>query len=821
MGHRGYITLLLLLMHAFAVTAQDEVPNAYDNRSVFNHLDDERMPLWLMASLDTLEYGNNPHTNIAPTAEYALGRSISRRRGLDFDQQRYIVDGLAIDYTTARHLARLGASYERGEGLSLMQYSGATAQTTLYSLSGTNDHRYEGHSLRGSFATKGYLLGADYTFSKKLGRGDISLKRGWRLTVDGSVRTGRDLYIEGVYANQASVSASLRRETNRGTLTLIGILPWSERGVRQASVDEAFALTGNSLYNPAWGMIDGRPRTSRVATALTPEALVSWRHRLTTNTTMYAVANLRFSAEGFTSLGWYDAPTPSPDNYRHLPSYFDEESAEQAVVQSWHNNDLRYTQIDWQRLIDINRSNRHGEAHYAIESRCVNLTRGGGGIRLVSDFGRLRFDYGALFDYHSERNFKRMHNLLGADHLTDIDYFVDDYKTYTKGNQNDLRNPDRTIRRGDRFGYDYRLTRWRATLYANMVWHYNTGHITAGIRVASSKSYRRGYYEKELFAEAGSYGRSRSIVHNPYSLLVAWEHHIGEHRHSLGARMALQGEEQSLDALFVQELYNNRLSGLSPLVKTFGAEAHYTYSSARFRLLATLYTLLRYDIGEVSHHYDDLAREYVDVIMEDIRQLHYGLEVAAEIRYSRRFASQFALRIGQHTYRGEARLTLLADDDNSTIATTHAALRGLRLAPPAIALYGNVAYRSLNGWGAQIALRYLGMRYAEPSLLRRSDYITTLCSTDAERDILTAQRRLPDVVTIDASISKHLKIAKTTLLVALNVENLLGTRYIVQAIESDRMHLNNIAGRIAPTPHADRLLYDYPQSIRLSATLYF
>ena len=50
-----------------------------------------------------------------------------------------------------------------------------------------------------------------------------------------------------------------------------------------------------------------------------------------------------------------------------------------------------------------------------------------------------------------------MRDLLGARYLTDIDRYLIDDDTYSNLLQNDLRHPDREIREGDRFGYDYAL----------------------------------------------------------------------------------------------------------------------------------------------------------------------------------------------------------------------------------------------------------------------------------------------------------------------------------------------------------------------------
>lgn len=46
---------------------------------------------------------------------------------------------------------------------------------------------------------------------------------------------------------------------------------------------------------------------------------------------------------------------------------------------------------------------------------------------------------------------------MGRSYFVDRDYYLIDDGVYGNKLQNDLRHPDRIIREGDRFGYDYDL----------------------------------------------------------------------------------------------------------------------------------------------------------------------------------------------------------------------------------------------------------------------------------------------------------------------------------------------------------------------------
>ena len=65
------------------------------------------------------------------------------------------------------------------------------------------------------------------------------------------VRTGRDLYVEGVYTNAIDLAVGATYNGRNDRLDIAIMLPWSEQGLRQASTEEAFTLTHNRLYNPS------------------------------------------------------------------------------------------------------------------------------------------------------------------------------------------------------------------------------------------------------------------------------------------------------------------------------------------------------------------------------------------------------------------------------------------------------------------------------------------------------------------------------------------------------------------------------------------
>ena len=412
---------------------------------------EERTPLLLTDS--TLFYRAVQTTSdlYAEHTAFNLPYVSVKRRGLNYRDESASVGVVRLSSRYFGAMRLLGADEVRYGGL-------AAADGTTGGLGGlrlfrfADDYPQASRYAAVSFTDRNYLAGARLSVTEPLGRG-------WSGTAALDARTGRDMHVEGVFTN--ALTASLRAAKRFGddhNLSLTLIVPPSVRGTRLSSAEEAFRLTGDRLYNPAWGFQHGKVRNSRVRREFVPLAVVSYRMPVSQSTSLAADFSAEYGTRKYSALGWYDARTPMPDNYRYLPGYTGDRETEQA----WRAGDARYTQIDWDELIAQNRM-AAGHAVYALEDRAERL----GDLNFSALFttaldARLTLRYGLVLRHARSRNYKQMRDLLGAEYITDIDQYLVDDDTYSNLLQNDLRRPDRTIRKGGRFGYDYALTTRRA-----------------------------------------------------------------------------------------------------------------------------------------------------------------------------------------------------------------------------------------------------------------------------------------------------------------------------------------------------------------------
>ncbi|MEG2612209.1 MAG: TonB-dependent receptor [Alistipes sp.] len=417
-----------------------------------------------------------------------------------------------------------------------------------------------------------------------------------------------------------------------------------------------------------------------------------------------------------------------------------------------------------------------------------------------------------------------MRDLLGSDYLIDIDQYLVDDDTYGNLLQNDLHHPNRRVHRGDRFGYDYALTTIDVGVRVMAQYRANRFRADMGVELGETALCRRGYFEKELFPGARSYGRSTVLRFSPYLFKVAagWAFSPKSY---LGLAATAAATVPDADKLFLQPQYNNRTVDGGALRRMWAAEVTYNYTNRVVDLRAAAYLTWMGDGMAAARYYDDMAGVFCDLSAININMRSYGVEAAMTLRLSYRWRLSLAASAGVYEYASDPQLTVVADADN-TVVDLNAASRmgGCRVGnAPQVSVCSELSYFGAHGWGFRAAVNYAGLRYVEPALLRRTARVAQQAAASAEAFALfTEQERLDDAVTLDASAFKTFYLGDSRLTLSLMLRNLVGSNEIEYgAYESLRVRRLRSGDFNSYAPFETRRTYIYPRSFYFTVSYRF
>lgn len=741
----------------------------------------------------------------AATTEFTLPDVTIHRRGEPYTRTAEVLFGLESPYRHGAMWRMLGYAEEEQGGLHFASDAvGSTGGLRRYGT--VSSEPLEPFRVAARYAERNYRFGAQLTYRRQTSGGLLTA-----LAAD--YRTGRDARIEGVFTDALKVGGRLARQgAGGGGWEVTAELPISMRGLRSASTEEAFRLTNDPWYNPSWGLQGGKVRNARVRREWMPMLLGTFRQPLGATTDLSISAGVEAGIRKQSALGWYDARTPQPDNYRRMPSY----TGDQATETVWRSDDVRYTQLDWDELITINRLG-DGEAVYALEERVTRIGDLRLRIALHSEVGRLQFDYGLCRERLARRHYKEMSDLLGADYLTDIDHYLIDDDSYANRLENNLRNPSRRIGEGDRFGYDYALIDNRAGGWVHAAWSNHRWEVRTALSLQQQRIHRRGYYEKELFADAGSFGRSTKIELQPY----AWKTTVGytaTPRDVAVLTLAVGAEAPDASVFFIQPLYNNRTIDDPALMRHYAAQFDYRRTGETVDWQLTLFATIHLDGIETMRYYDDLSGEYADLTASGIGTSALGIEAALRWRIDDRWQVAAAASWGRYRYIRDPRLQIVTDTDNRPIdeaATAHVGDCRIGGAAETTAVAQVGYHQSL--WSVRLSAGWAGGRWVDPSFVRRTDRVARQNGTTPEAfAAFVRQERLGDALTIDLTATKSIRFARTQLTLFCSIRNLLGTEQIAYGYESSRTQRAGTSVEGLRLPQANRYLYGAPRSVHFS-----
>ncbi len=574
------------------------------------------------------------------------------------------------------------------------------------------------------------------------------LDNGWSYAFSVSTRQGNNMWVDGVYYNAWAYFGSVeKRFGNNHNLALTVFGTPTQRGAQNASVQEVYDLLGNNFYNSNWGYQNGKMRNARVRNNHEPVVMLNYNYSAPNGKiTMNAAAALRFGKNGYSALDWYDTQDPRPDYYRNLPSYYDAEGnypnsqKEGWLREVWTQNMTEYTQINWDRLYNVNRNNRNlyemyalpsgvqlgqTRSKYVIEERHTDQKDLNLKYQLDHSISPAsKMTYGASYRYNKTEYYKVIKDLLGGDYWLDVDQFAERDFADFEAMQNDLNNPNRAVYEGDKYGYDYYAHIHDARLWA--IYKLSKGglNLFGALEGGYNRIWREGLMRKGLFKD-NSYGDSEKKDFLTYKAKVGAAYSFTS-QYILTLNAAYLNQAPAFRDAFVSPRTRNTFTPGLTTEKTLSAELAYDMNLPCIKLHATgYYTQLR-DRSNVLSFYDDVNRTFTNFAMSGIDQRHIGFELGVQVPIAWGLSFNGALSMGDYVYTSNPEVVQTVDNSERIImggdTPEYVNLKGMKVgSTPQTAANIGLSFRSSNNWYAGIDFNIYDRLYLSMNPLYRTD----------------------------------------------------------------------------------------------------
>ncbi|MBO7313347.1 MAG: hypothetical protein J6U48_03850, partial [Alistipes sp.] len=195
---------LTLIITALLAPWQQSIAQEYEDGDEYEELDyrdfkfykeepEQDISLW--GGLNDTITLESKRRSFVPNHYYALTYASNTYRGQQLSKSTNLFAYTEIDYTTLRTLKGLGYATNEQKGITQANLSASIGRTTTIL---TDADQYDRQYISINLTGKDYLIGISHNGAYSVNQYGVPLKEGWTITEYERVRTGRDLYVEGV-----------------------------------------------------------------------------------------------------------------------------------------------------------------------------------------------------------------------------------------------------------------------------------------------------------------------------------------------------------------------------------------------------------------------------------------------------------------------------------------------------------------------------------------------------------------------------------------------------------------------------------------------
>ncbi|MEG2100937.1 MAG: TonB-dependent receptor [Flavobacterium sp.] len=645
---------------------------------------------------------------------------------------------------------------------------------------------------------------------------------GWAYVVSAGKRWADEGYFEGTNFDADSFFMSVEKKlNNKHSLNFTGFYTPNSRGKNSPNTAEVTSLMGET-YNSYWGFQNGKKRNARVKKVEEPLFMLNHYFKIDEKTNLNSSLMYQFGKVGNSTIDYQNADSPDPVYYRKMPSYFsslyakdkgefsgeftpDYENAEKSK-----NIFLANSQIDWNTIYLANQKlGQNGyesaQSHYILyEDRTDDKTFAANSNLNTQITPNISFDGGVTYRNLKSHNFQYLLDLLGGKYFEDIDPFY-------KGDfsQSDLQNPNRQVKEGDVFGYNYNFLANTIDAFTQFKFSYNKTEFYLAQSYSVSNYQREGLYQNGIYATA-SLGKSEKINFENFGFKGGFTYKISGKQWLFfnGAHLT---RAPSLRNTFSNSRLNNNIVNGIESENISSAEANYVYSSPKLKMRLTAYYTLIKNTSKTSFFYAegifdngagyDATDAFVSQTLTHLDKKNTGAELSFEYQISSTLKTTLSAAYGNYIYSSNPDVSItndanaVKDGAQTTFDFGSAYLKNYKQSgTPQKALSVGLEYRDPKFWWIGTNINYLTDNYIDVSPISRTSkfYINPANgfpfpeATSGRGNELLKQEKFDPVSLLNINGGKSWRVHKKYIGLFASVNNVLNSMYKTGGFEQAR-----------------------------------
>ncbi|RVT80048.1 TonB-dependent receptor [Flavobacterium sufflavum] len=651
---------------------------------------------------------------------------------------------------------------------------------------------------------------------------------GWAYVISAGKRYAQEGYFEGTTYDANSLFLSIEKKLNdQHSINITGFYTPNERGKNSPNTTEVTHLT-SEIYNSYWGYQNGEKRNARVKTVEEPILMLNHYFKINDHTNLNSAVLYQFGKIGNSTIDYQNANSPDPTYFRKLPSYYssmyaaDNGEFSGEFTPDYDNAEknrlafLANPQIDWEVMYRANQnpvvdanSNIIGyeaaQSHYVLyEDRNDDQT-----IGVNSNFNsqiseNLIVNSGISFRDLKSHNYQKLLDLLGGAFFEDIDGFYSGTQA-----QSDLNNPNRQVKVGDAYGYNYRLSAAVLEAFTQFKFSYNKIDFYLAQSFSRTNYQRNGLYKNGIYPTI-SFGKSQKLNFENFGFKGGMIFKISG-RQSLNLNAAHLTKAPNLRNSFSNARLNNTIVDGLQSETLNSLDATYVFRTPKLQTRLTAYYSKIKDATKISFFYaegifDNEAgytntNAFVSQTLTHLDKKNIGAEFSFEYQINPTLKTSFSAAYGKFTFDSNPNVSINNDavasieNTNPSFDFGTALLKNYKQAGmPQQAYSLGLEYRDPKYWWLGTNVNYLAENYIDVSPISRTNrfYINPASgfpfpeATEERAAELLKQEKFDPMILLNLIGGKSWRFKNKTFGLFTSINNLLDCKYKTGGYEQAR-----------------------------------
>lgn len=652
--------------------------------------------------------------------------------------------------------------------------------------------------------------------------------KGWAYVISAGKRYAAEGYFQGTAYDANSLFLSVEKKLNeQHSLNLTAFYTPNERGKNSPNTAEVTKLTSET-YNSYWGYQNGTIRNSRVRTVEEPILMLNHYFKVNDHSNLHTGVLYQWGKVGNSNIDYQNTNSPDPTYYRKMPSYYlsiyapDNGEFSGDFIPDYENAEksqqafLAQPQMNWEAMYRANQnpvvdSNatiigyEPAHSHYVLyEDRTDDKT-----LAVNSNFNsqlneNLMLNAGITFRDLKSHNYQKLLDLLGGAYFEDIDGFYSGPQA-----QSDLNNPNRLVKEGDTYGYNYNLLARVIEAFTQFKFTYNKIDFYLAQTFSKTNYQREGLYRNGIYPTI-SFGNSQKINFENFGFKGGILFKISGNQ-SLNCNAAHLTRAPNLRNSFSNARLNNSVvNGLESETHN-SVDVTYIYRTPKIKTRLTAYYAAISNSTKISFFYaegifDNEAgftntNAFVSQTLTHLDKKNIGAEWSFEYQMTPTFKTTFSAAYGKYTYDSNPDVSINNDAVASVENTKPSYNFGKSLLKnykqagmPQQAYSFSMEYRDPKYWWISTNANFLTDTYIDISPISRTNrFYTNPASgfpfpeaTEDRASKLLQQEKLDSVFLLNLIGGKSWRTKKMYIGLFVSINNVLDTKYKTGGYEQAR-----------------------------------